>query len=68
MSSMSEQLQLYDEQGRALQGQGASKTVVHGQGLLHGGSHVWIWRIKDGTIEILLQKRAGQKEDVAKST
>lgn len=55
-----ERWQLYDEQGRPLSGQGATKEQVY-QGLLHGAAHVWLWRISDGALEVLLQKRADSK-------
>lgn len=59
---MKEQWQLYDEQGRALEGQGANKEAVFNDGILHGASHVWIWRRdSSGEIEILLQRRAANK-------
>lgn len=59
---MSEQVQLYDEQGRPLAGQGAVKEKMFAHGLLHGASHVWIWRRADQTAEVLLQKRAARKK------
>lgn len=58
---MDELWQLYDEQGRELPGQGASKDDVFGKGLLHGASHVWIWRKVETGVEVLLQKRAPNK-------
>jgi isopentenyldiphosphate isomerase len=53
--------QLYDEQGRPLVGQGGTKDDVYGKALLHGASHVWIWRKRNGTIQVLLQKRTASK-------
>jgi len=53
--------QLYDEQGRALKALGANKTDIFNKRLLHGASHVWIWRQTNKTAEILLQKRAATK-------
>lgn len=61
MSDAVELWQLYDEQGNPLQDKGATKEDVLGKGLLHGASHVWIWRVKDDQTQILLQKRAGNK-------
>lgn len=58
---MTELWQLYDEQGRALNGKGGTKDKVFGDGLLHGAAHVWIWRKNNDTIEILVQKRAANK-------
>lgn len=53
--------QLYDEQGQALVGQGAVDADIFGKGLLHGASHVWIWRRTENGVEVLLQKRASGK-------
>lgn len=58
---MSELWQLYDEQAKPLDGQGAPKEDVFSKGLLHGASHVWIWRKKRGTLEVMLQRRASGK-------
>lgn len=58
---MVELWQLYNEQGQALADEGASKDAVFSKGLLHGASHVWIWRVKDGQREVLLQQRASDK-------
>jgi isopentenyldiphosphate isomerase len=53
--------QLYSDQGVALVGKGATKDNAFGKGLLHGASHVWIWRKTSGGVEVLLQKRAANK-------
>jgi 8-oxo-dGTP diphosphatase len=58
---MAELLQLYDEQGRAITEKGGLPEEVGRRALLHGSSHVWIWRVNSGKIEILLQKRAATK-------
>ncbi|HYH74595.1 MAG TPA: hypothetical protein VD735_01405 [Candidatus Saccharimonadales bacterium] len=58
---MPELWQLYSEQGVALAGQGAPKDEVFTQGLLHGASHVWIWRTTPDGVAVLLQKRAVDK-------
>lgn len=60
-TSMDELWQLYDEQGQALEGKGDKKDNVFSKGILHGASHVWIWRKNNGTPEILVQKRAAGK-------
>jgi isopentenyldiphosphate isomerase len=59
---MQELWQLLDEQGRTLAGKGASKQDVLSKGLLHGAAHVWIWRLKGGQREVLVQKRASGKQ------
>jgi isopentenyldiphosphate isomerase len=53
--------QLYDEQGRALNGRGASKDDIFNKGLLRGAAHVWIWRDAEAGKEVLLQRRAATK-------
>lgn len=58
---MDELCQLFDEQGDVLEGEGATKNEVFSKGLLHGASHVWIWRNNAGVAEVLLQKRAANK-------
>jgi isopentenyl-diphosphate delta-isomerase len=58
---MNELWQLFGEDGQALKGEGASKDEVFEKGLLHGASHVWIWRDNAGEKEVLLQKRAANK-------
>lgn len=61
MNGAVELWQLYNEQGQPIAEAGATKEDVLGKGLLHGASHVWIWRVKEGQTQILLQKRAGDK-------
>lgn len=58
---MSELWQLYDEHARPLEGQGATKEDIFSKGLLHGASHVWIWRERQGKLEVMLQRRAPGK-------
>ena len=53
--------QLYDEQGRPLVGKGATKYEVLEDVLLHGASHIWIWRVRNDEVEILQQKRGAEK-------
>lgn len=57
---MTEHWQLYDESGEPIVGQGATKSDVYA-GALHGAAHVWIWRVKAKTLELLIQKRAADK-------
>lgn len=61
MAASTKLWQLYDEQGRPLKGQSASKDEVFGKGLLHAAVHVWIWRTSGHTLEVLLQKRSAHK-------
>ena len=61
MHNADELWQLYDEQGQILEGRGGNKDDVFSRGILHGASHVWIWRNNNSKPEILLQKRAANK-------
>lgn len=61
MATSAQLWQLYDEQGRPLSGQSASKNEVFRKGLLHAAVHVWIWRKHNGKAEVLLQKRSAHK-------
>jgi isopentenyldiphosphate isomerase len=54
-------LQCYDEQGRAIPGKTCSREDAFRVPILHGASHVWIWRNRNGVIEILVQKRSANK-------
>ncbi len=59
---MNDTYQLYDEQGRTVSRDGyVSKDDIFGKGVLHGASHVWIWRVQRGVVEVLLQRRSPQK-------
>ena len=53
--------QLYDEGGQPIPGKGAVRQEVF-KGLLHGASHVWIWRTTKTGREVLVQKRADTKQ------
>ena len=59
MSLQTEELwQGYNNQGE----QTAAITKKDARlGALHGASHVWIWRRTESSIEVLLQRRAGDK-------
>ncbi len=58
---MEELWQLFDDEGNAIKAAGATKDEVYTKGLLHGASHVWIWRNVKGNVEVLLQKRSAMK-------
>ena len=59
MSGANEELwQGYNEQGEPTVA--ITKDEAR-EGALHAASHVWIWRKKDGEIDILLQRRAKDK-------
>ena len=54
-------MQCYDEQGRQLAGKTVTYQEAFAQGILHGASHVWMWRQTDTGPEVLLQKRSNNK-------
>lgn len=58
---MNELWPLYDEHGEQIDGQDADPEDVLTRGLLHGASHVWIWRKTPAGVEVLVQKRADTK-------
>lgn len=38
------------------------RKQVHRDGDLHGASHIWVYRLVDGKVEVLLQKRSDDKD------
>lgn len=58
---MQEILDIVDENGEPT-GETVERKIAHRDGIRHRTSHVWIARIRNGRIEILLQKRAENKE------
>ena len=52
--------QLYNEDQTPKIGVGATRDEAFG-GLLHGASHVWIWRNSKAGTEMLIQRRANDK-------
>lgn len=59
MSGTDELWQEYNLAGEPV-GKGLTKFEAR-SGILHGASHVWLWRKSRGEIEVLLQKRADDK-------
>lgn len=54
-----ERWQAYSEQGEPLTTENGALTLVQaGIGRLHGAVHVWIWRVNDNGLEVMLQERA----------
>ena len=43
-------------------GETVSRDVAHAEGIPHRTSHVWLVRMKDGRLQILLQKRSDNKD------
>ncbi len=61
VSNTMEWLDLVDENGIPT-GEVVSRDEAHERGLPHRTSHVWILRMKDGRLQILLQKRSDEKD------
>ncbi len=61
VDSPQELWQTYDERGEPLAGVSLTKQQAR-QGALHAAAHVWIWRGQGAGIEILLQRRARDKQ------
>ncbi len=58
---MKEFLDVVDENGIPT-GETVDRETAHSKGILHRTSHVWIFRKKNGKIQILLQKRCSSKK------
>ena len=58
---MSEFLDVVDERGLPT-GEVVSREEAHRCGIRHRTAHVWIVRIRDGRLQILLQKRSDEKD------
>ena len=54
-------LDIVDENGFPT-GETVERKKAHTLGIRHRTSHVWIARIKDGKLQVLLQKRSDQKD------
>lgn len=54
-------LDIVDENGE-LTGEVVDRVKAHREGIPHRTSHVWIVRIKDGRLQVLLQKRSEEKD------
>lgn len=52
---------IVDEQGKPT-GEIVERSEAHRQGLCHRTAHIWVVREKDGVTEVLLQKRAMNKD------
>ncbi len=56
-----EYFDIYDENGNPT-GEKIERTLAHEKGILHAAVHIYIYRIRNGKYEILLQKRADDKD------
>jgi len=57
MSKIRELWQGYNEEGEPLTGKGLTMQQC-AAGALHGSAHMWVWRMRDGEMQVLLQKRS----------
>lgn len=60
-NSGTELLDVVDENGIPTGGT-VSREKAHAEGIRHRTSHVWLLRLRDGKIQLLLQKRCAQKD------
>ncbi len=58
---MQEFLDIVDENGEPI-GEIVERKIAHAKGIRHRTSHVWLARERNGSVEILLQKRAENKD------
>ena len=58
---MDEMIDLTDEFGNPI-GRSEKRSVIHARGLLHRTAHIWIVRGSRENLEVLLQKRAMNKD------
>ncbi len=56
-----EYFDIYNENGTPT-GEKVERTIAHEKGILHAAVHIYIYRIRDGKYEILLQKRSDDKD------
>lgn len=59
---MAELLQLCNEQGEMITDRALPREEVLEKGILHGASHVWIWRRTEEGIEVGVQKRSSHMQ------
>ncbi len=56
-----EYLEIFDENGNPT-GKSVSRSKAHSEGVLHGASHTYIYRIVNGNVQMLLQRRSFNKD------
>ena len=56
-----EYFDIVDENGIPT-GETIERSIAHSNGSLHRSAHIWIYRIVDGHVEVLLQKRSREKD------
>lgn len=58
---MAELLDVLNEDGTPT-GEAVSRDKAHREGILHGTSQIFIYRVKNGKVQILLQRRSHEKD------
>ena len=58
---MKEYLDIVDEKGNPT-GETVERSLAHGEGIRHRTAHLWLIRQKEGSLQILLQKRSADKD------
>lgn len=54
-------MDIVDEYGNPT-GETINREIAHAEGIRHRTAHVWLLRMKDNRLQILLQKRAHNKD------
>ena len=54
-------LDIVDDNGQPT-GEVIDRVTAHREGILHRTSHVWLVRMKDSRLQVLLQKRSEEKD------
>lgn len=58
-----EKWQVFSQNGLPIKDEGhAGEDFTETSGLVQGNAHVWLWRVRDGIPEVLLQRRSKNKE------
>ena len=58
---MSELIDIVDEKGQPT-GETVEREYAHRNGIRHRTAHLWLMRVKDGQVQVLLQKRSANKD------
>ena len=61
MAEIKEWLDIVDENGEPTGGI-VERSIAHREGIRHRTAHVWLARIRDGKVQVLLQKRSLEKD------
>ncbi len=56
-----EMFDVLDEDGHKT-GEQVNRRIAHEKGILHGASHIFVYRVRNNKIEVLLQRRSSNKD------